>query len=92
MINQSVGTEKTWAEDGLIYRELIRQEYTNCSFTAGEVEGHPVDTMYLRLERNGKVDTFLHLREDEAAALAYCLIGVLWSKRLETIPDVPMGN
>lgn len=92
MINQAIGTEKTWTEDGLTYRELIRQEYTNSSFTAGEVEGHPVDTLYLRLERDGNVDTFLLLREDEAAALIWCLSGVLWSIRVEAVPDVPVGN
>jgi len=78
MINQSVASV-TWAEDGLTFAELIRQAYQNCVFSAGLVEGHPVDTMYLKLERNGQTDTFLLLRPDEAAALAWCLTGALWS-------------
>ena len=72
-----------WTEDGLIFRELIAQPYSNCVISAGAVEGHPIDTLYLKLEREGKVDTFLLLRPDEAAALAWCLSGVLWSALVE---------
>lgn len=68
-----------WGEDGLMFTELIRQAYKNCVFSAGTVEGHPADTLYLKLEREGQVDTFLLLRPDEAAALAWCLTGALWS-------------
>lgn len=80
MLNQS--DSLTWQEDGLTYTETIRQAYSNCVFSAGMVEGHPVDTMYLQLERDGKRDVCLLLRPDEAAALAWCLTGVLWTKEI----------
>lgn len=76
--NQSV-EETTWSEDDLTFVELIRQAYRNCVISAGTVAGHPVDTLYLKLERGGQVDTFLLLRPDEAAALAWRLTGALWS-------------
>lgn len=78
MRNQSFASV-VWTEDGLTFTELIRQAYQNCVFSAGLVEGHPVDTLYLKLERNGQTDTFLLLRPDEVAALAWCLTGALWS-------------
>lgn len=72
-----------WAEGGLTFTEVVRQAYTNSAFSAGMVDGHPVDTLYLKLERNGNTDTFLLLRPDEAAALGWCLTGVLWSEALQ---------
>lgn len=66
-----------------MFTELIRQAYQNCVFSAGAVEGHPVDTLYLKLERDGHTDTFLLLRPDEAAALAWCLTGALWSVEVD---------
>jgi len=80
MINQA--DELVWQEDELTFRETIRQEYSNCVFSAGLVDGHPVDTLYLILERDGKRDTCLLLRPDEAAALAWCLTGVLWTDHI----------
>jgi hypothetical protein len=65
----------------LVYEELIAQPYANCTFSAGFVSGHEVDTLYLRLKR-GDDDTTILLRPDEAAALAWCLTGVLWSERM----------
>jgi hypothetical protein len=81
MHNQS-DTERVWSEGALTFCELIRQAYSNCVFSAGTVTGDPVDTLYLKLERDGVVDTFLLLRPDEAAALAWCLTGALWSDAL----------
>lgn len=65
--------------------ELIKQEYSNCAFTAGSVEGAGVDTVYMKIERDGETDAFLLLREDEALAIAWTLIGACWSKRMETV-------
>jgi hypothetical protein len=81
MTNQSTA-DLVWSEGGKTYTELIRQAYSNCVFSAGTVEGHPVDTLYLKLERDGTIDTFLLLRPDEAAAVAWCLTGALWSDAL----------
>lgn len=80
MRNQT--TDLTFVEDGLTYTETIRQAYSNCIFSAGIVEGHPVDTLYIMLERNGKRDMLLLLRPDEAAALAWCLTGTLWTHEI----------
>lgn len=64
------------------YHETVRQPYQNCAFSAGFVEGHPVDTLYLKLERDGEDPYILLLRPDEAAAIAWCLTGVLWSDHM----------
>ena len=69
---------EVWETDGLIFSEMVRQPYTNCVFAAGYVDGHPVDTIYLRWER-GDDGGMLMLRPDEAAALGWLLNGMLWS-------------
>lgn len=89
--NQSIGANETWtvtADGGeLTYTELIRQEYSNMHFSAGTVEGHPVDTLYLRIEREGDHVLFVLLRPDEAAAIAWCMSGVVWSDLLAKLPE-----
>jgi len=79
--NESINNV-AFEHDGLLFTEVIRQEYSNCVFSAGNVEGHPVDTMYLKLERNGKIDTFLLLRPDEMAAIGWLASGTLWSHHM----------
>ena len=79
--------EVVWTEGGLTYTEVICQCYTNCAFSAGGVAGHPVDTLYLCAERDDGDRTLLLLRPDEAAALAWCLSGVLWSDAIRTLTE-----
>jgi hypothetical protein len=79
MKNQSIGSDLTWKEDDLTFTEVIRQEYENCAFSAGKVEGHPVDTMYLMAQKDGVTTTFLLLRPDEMAVVGWLTSGVLWS-------------
>lgn len=64
------------------YHETGRQEYAgnNCVFSAGFVEGAGVDTVYLRLEKDGEEPTEILLRPDEMAAIAWLASGVLWSE------------
>ena len=72
----------------ITYHEAVAQEYTNCKISTGLVEGHPVDTMYLRLERDTDGEAgplMLLLRPDEMAAIAYCATGVLWSHLMEAV-------
>ena len=68
---------KTWQDGDLTFTELISQPYNNCEFSAGTVEGHPVDTLYIKWER-GEGGRILLLRRDEAAAMAWCLTGALY--------------
>ncbi len=85
MINQSFNEEERFQdENGLIYTEVCRQEYNgnNCVFSAGFVDGENkpiVDTIYVRLEKNGVEPTTLLLRPDEAQILAWVASGVVWS-------------
>ena len=69
-----------WEQDGYHFRELIRQEYTvnNCVFSAGEVIGHPIDTLYFRIQKDGCPDEMLLLRPDEMAAIAWVCNGAVW--------------
>ena len=65
----------------LAYIEIVKQPYDDCEFSAGLVEGHRVDTCYLRLFREGD-EVIILLRPDEMAAIAYLCSAVLWSKLL----------
>lgn len=89
MQNASIKYAENWTEDidgaALEFTEMIRQEYTNCCFSAGMVEGHPIDTLYLKLEKAGK-ETLWLMRPDEFAAIAWCITGVLWSDALAKLP------
>lgn len=76
MINQS-RDELTWQEGDLVFTEIIRQEYSNCVFSAGRVDNHPIDSCYLKLEKDGNITTFLLLRPDEVAAIEWLCNGVL---------------
>lgn len=85
MKNRSIQNPKQWVDDGLKFTEVICQEYSNCKFSAGFVEGHPVDTVYLRAEKDGLITTELLLRPDELATIAWVATGVLWSKQMELL-------
>lgn len=63
----------------LVYTELVSQPYSNCIISAGLVDGHPVDTLYLKFERNNETGLTILLRPDEMAAIAWCASGALWS-------------
>lgn len=69
----------------VVCTELVKQEYANAEFSAGSVEGAGVDTVYLKVCRDGETDVFLLLRPDEAAAIVWTLSGAVW-KHLE--PEV----
>lgn len=73
---------KVWIVSGLTYAEIAAQPYEDIIISAGKVEGHPVDTLYFRFERDGEPDkeVFVLVRPDEAAALIQVLSGALWSK------------
>ena len=69
--------------------ELLKQVYAGNGtiFSAGFVEGHPVDTMYLRLQIDGEDEFCILLRPDEMAIIANLVTGVLWSWLLESVEE-----
>jgi len=84
MKNKTIEYPNNWQEDGLTYDEVIRQEYegNNCIIRGGFVEGEnkpPVDTVFLRLEKDGVEPTTLLLRPDEMQAIVWVASGTLWS-------------
>lgn len=93
MINQSIKYPCNWSENGLKFTEIIRQEYggNNCVIRAGFVEGDnkpEVDTIFLRLEKDGMEPTNIFLRPDEMQAIAWVASGVIWSHLMnEKEPD-----
>lgn len=64
------------------YTEHLRQVYAggDVVFSVGYVEGHPVDTLYLRLARAGEEPTTWLLTRDEMASIAWLASGILWSE------------
>ena len=52
--------------------------------------GHPVDNLYLRIERPGTEEMTLLLRPDEVSALVYVLNGALWSWLASAVEDGKM--
>ena len=75
------------------YEELIRQEYSvnHCVLSGGYVDGDPVDTLYLRLEKDGEAPTTLLLRPDEMQALAWICNGGLWSESMARLMEEKGG-
>ena len=84
MKNKSIKYPCVWNEDGLKFTEIIRQEYggNNCIIRGGFVDGEnkpSVDTVFLRLEKDGVEPTTLLLRPDEMQAIAWIASGTIWS-------------
>lgn len=71
----------------LTFTEYLRQEYAHnaCIFSAGMVDGHPVDTMYIRWQKDGDDGMILLLRPDEMAAMAWLASGVLFSHHIAPV-------
>lgn len=58
------------------------QPYEDCTFSAGLVSGIEPDTMYSRLDRDGEELLTLFLRRDEMLAIAWSMLGALWSAEM----------
>ena len=73
----------------MTYDEIVRQGYAenNCAFSGGFVSGHEVDTVYLRIEKDGEEPTIILLRPDEMAAIAWVAAGVLWSGEMARLME-----
>lgn len=87
MENKSITQHLSWVDNNLTFTECIRQEYTNCIFSAGLVSGHPVDTLYLQAEKDGVITTQLLLRPDEMAAISWISSGALWSSLIDEVSE-----
>jgi len=72
-------------EDAIEYHETGRQEYVgnDCVFSAGLCSGHPIDTMYIKLERGDEEPITILLRPDEVAALSWLISGAMWSWQIQ---------
>ncbi len=71
--------------------ELIRQDYDDCSMSAGKVIGHATDTIYLKFERVREEPTWIYLREDEALSIMWLLSGALWSSSVASLIESAKG-
>ena len=78
-------------ESGLEYEEMCSQPYEDCCVSAGLVTGHPVDTIYLRWQRDGDEERTLLLRHDEAAAIAWCTTGALLGASIAALAEAKKG-
>lgn len=93
MENLSIKYPATWRENGIEFKEIVRQEYAgnSCVIRAGFVEGDnkpKVVTTFLRLEKDGEEPTTLFLRPDEMQIIAWLAAGVIWSQLMnEKEPD-----
>jgi len=78
---------KIYTDGQYTYEELIKQKYAgnNCKFSAGHVRGHAVDTIYLRMEKDGVEPSVFLLRPDEAISLAWLLTGAVWSELMKSV-------
>ena len=81
-------------KEKLEYTEICKQEYgdNNCCFSSGFVVGHKIDTMYLRMVKDGFPKEIILLRPDEMAAIAWVANGVLWSSLTEKLIDSSKGG
>lgn len=64
--------------------QACKQAYSNCEFTAGLIKGLEPDTIYMRIDGDGRKPSTIFLRPDEATAILYVLSGALWSSNIMT--------
>lgn len=68
MENESIAKPRQWTDEGMTFTEIIRQEYSNCIFSCGWVEGapRPVDTVYFQIEtKGGPITTQILMRASD---------------------------
>lgn len=65
--------------------EVFTQEYTgnNCVFSFGLVSGHPDDTVFFQLVKDGVEPLQILLRRDEAMIIIHGLSAALWSEEMQ---------
>jgi hypothetical protein len=58
-----------------------------CIFSAGLIEGHPIEQVYLKWEKDGDEGSMLLLRADELQAIAWVANGALWAYNYGLLGD-----
>jgi len=61
--------------------EVLKQDYDDCSISAGLVINDEIETIYLKLSRLDD-EISIVLTDDEALAIIWTLSGALWSKNI----------
>lgn len=61
---------------------IDRQPYADCTLSAGLIDGHPTDSIYLQFKRSNKKPATILLRRDEAVRIAAMLANAVWSDLL----------
>lgn len=77
-----VSHKKEMMTENVMLKEICSQPYLFTEWSAGIVEGHPIDTIYLKVQRELEEPTTILLRRDEALAIIHLLSGALWSESL----------
>lgn len=62
--------------------QACSQEYKDCKWSAGLVEGIEPDTLYLRLDSEEEEPLILFLRPDEMLAILSVCAGAMWSQEM----------
>ena len=65
--------------------EVFTQEYAGngCTFSFGLVDGHPDDTIYFGVVKDGVEPLQILLRRDEALIIIHGLSAALWSEEMQ---------
>ena len=74
-------------ESRITLHETGRQPYADAAFSAGLVEDHATDTIYLTLERGGEQPTTILFRTDEALSVMWLLSGAVWSEHIAEVVE-----
>jgi hypothetical protein len=87
--NLAIHDAREFDSEGCHFTESWRQAYAenNCVFAGGQIEGHPHDTIYLLIEKDGMTTDVFTLRPDEATAICMALMGAVWAQQYNSLPD-----
>lgn len=72
-------------------QEVTKQEYSgnNCKISSGYVTGNGIDTVYLKLEKDGVEPTLICVRPDELQAIIWVCSGTMWATEMDRLE---LGN
>ncbi len=85
MAEKESATFNVTLDDGRVAHcwQAVSQPYSDCTFSAGLVEGMEPDTLYFMVKRDDEDEPYmLFLRPDEMQAVAWVCNGALWSAQM----------